>query len=76
MSSFITENSKSQYSNGAKILWHFVALETWYYGNVEIHMKGTRSSSQVPFFNDWNKLETWMIFGTKQVVICKRRDGR
>ncbi len=52
VSSLITENSKSQYSNGAKILWHFVALETWYYGNVEIHMKGTRSSSQVPFFND------------------------
>lgn len=70
VSSFITENSKSQYSNGAKILWHFVALETWYYGNVEIHMKGTRSSSQVPFFNDWNKLKAWMVFGTKQVVIC------
>ena len=48
VSSSITENSKSQYSNGAKILWHFVALEKWYYGNVEIHMKGTRSSSQVP----------------------------
>lgn len=70
VSSSITENSKSQYSNGAKILWHFVALETWYYGNVEIHMKGTRSSSQVPFFNDWNKLKAWMVFGTKQVVIC------
>ena len=32
-------------------------------------MKGT-------FFNDWNKLNAWMVFGTKQVVVCKRRDGR
>lgn len=62
--------------NGSQLFLGIFRNETWYYGNVEIHMKGTRSSSQVPFFNDWKKLETWMVFGTKQVVICKRRDGR
>lgn len=62
--------------NGSQLFLGIFRNETWYYGNVEIHMEGTRSSSQVPFFNDWNKLETWMVFGTKQVVICKRRDGR
>ena len=62
--------------NGSQLFLGIFRNETWYYGNVEIHMKGTRSSSQVPFFNDWNKLETWMVFGTKQVVTCKRRDGR
>ena len=62
--------------NGSQLFLGIFRNETWYYGNVEIHMKGTWSSSQVPFFNDWNKLKAWMVFGTKQVVICKRRDGR